>query len=501
MNYKALIIVLLMALFMSQNVVAQRITILSANDTHSAILPDKDGMGGLLRHKALVDSVRAADEHVVAVHAGDAVQGTVYFSMFKGVVEYAMHDSIGYDYCILGNHEFDNHINDLAKYTAKLKAKRLSSNYDFTSTPLNGRFAPYDIRHYGDKKIAFIGINLNPEGMIAVKNIGGLVYNDASDVALRLSEYLKNTGLADYVVMISHIGYKSEYYDTDVEIVKQSRHIDLVIGGHSHTLIEHGNKKLHLVKNADGRDIPVVQAGKWGKHVCKVYFDLADGSTEYELMPVNSAYDARANGYTALKDWLKPFDEEVHKVMHSRIADCARAMSSGELTYLPNFVSDAVTHIIAQRWGKVDFAIMNRGGIRQSLPEGELTEGMISSMLPFDNRLVVMDIKGSDLIEAFQVMARRGGDAVSRELEVKYQSPDTILWAKLNGKNIKPEKTYRMVTVDYLANGGDYMEPLTRGNRLFEDTVPYGGLVLEYIKQLDAKGKMVDSDGKKRMHK
>jgi 2',3'-cyclic-nucleotide 2'-phosphodiesterase (5'-nucleotidase family) len=255
------------------------------------------------------------------------------------------------------------------------------------------------------------------------------------------------------------------------------------------------------VKNADGREIPIVQAGKSGKYMCKVYFDLADGSTEYELMPVNSTYDARVNGYVALKDWLKPFDEEVYRVMHSRIATCARAMSNGKLTYLPNFVSDAVVKIITQRWGKVDFAIMNRGGIRQSLPEGELTEGMISSMLPFDNRLVVMEIKGSDLLEALKVMARRGGDAVSKELEVKYQSPDSIIWAKLNGKDIKPEKTYRMVTVDYLANGGDYMEPLTKCTRLFEDNVPYGGLVLEYIKQLDSKGQIVDSDGKKRMHK
>ena len=104
MNKKLLGMLLLGAASMCSTVEAQRITILSANDTHSAVLPTNDGMGGLLRQKVLVDSVRRADENVVAVHAGDAVQGTVYFSMFRGEIEYALHDSIGYDYCVLGNH-------------------------------------------------------------------------------------------------------------------------------------------------------------------------------------------------------------------------------------------------------------------------------------------------------------------------------------------------------------------------------------------------------------
>ena len=84
MNKKLLGMLLLGAASMSSTAEAQRITILSANDTHSAVLPTDDGMGGLLRQKVLVDSVRRADENVVAVHAGDAVQGTVYFSMFRG---------------------------------------------------------------------------------------------------------------------------------------------------------------------------------------------------------------------------------------------------------------------------------------------------------------------------------------------------------------------------------------------------------------------------------
>ena len=478
---------------------AQHLTIVTANDTHSMVQPDADGLGGFVRQKAIVDSLRQTNENVLAVHAGDAVQGTVYFSTFRGEVEYAMLDSIGFDIIIMGNHEFDNGIHDIAKYYGNMRANKVCSNYDLTGTPCQGIFQPYVIKHVGDKRVAFIGINLNPKGMIADKNTSNLTYHDATTVALKLSEYLKTSGLADRVVMVSHIGYNyTDTSESDVAIARKSRYIDLIIGGHSHTLIDPNGDK-HLVANADGRIIPIVQAGKYGKNMCQIDIDLATGNTDYRLISVDATRDAWANRFTALKQWLKPFDDEVHRVMTLRIATSARAMSNSELTYLPNFVCDAVTEIIAERWGKVDFAIMNRGGIRQPLPKGDIAEGMITSMLPFDNKLVVLRIKGSDLINALEVMTRRRGDAVSRQLDIKFRD-HSIVWAKLNGKPIDADKYYTMVTVDYLANGGDYMEPFTKAERLFTDTVPYGNLVLEYVKQLGEKGVVINPDGKVRMH-
>ena len=92
------------------------------------------------------------------------------------------------------------------------------------------------------------------------------------------------------------------------------------------------------------------------------------------------------------------------------------------------------------------------------------------------------------------------GLALSKEIEVKMTNNKKVEWAKFKGKKIDTEATYTMVTVDYLANGGDYMVPLTRAERLFEDDVPYGGLVLEYVKQLDAQGKTINPEGNCRMH-
>ena len=122
---KQLAITIVAALAFCITAQAQHLTILSSNDTHSAIMPNQDGRGGLMRTRVVMDSVRRADANVLAVHAGDAVQGTVFFSMFRGDVEYAALDSLGYDIIIMGNHEFDNGIGDIAKYYGNMRADKI----------------------------------------------------------------------------------------------------------------------------------------------------------------------------------------------------------------------------------------------------------------------------------------------------------------------------------------------------------------------------------------
>lgn len=484
---------------------AEHLTILTTNDTHSCIEPNQDNLGGLLRRKVIMDSVRAADRNVLAVDAGDIVQGTVYFSMFRGDVEYAALDSLGYDICIMGNHEFDNGMADIAKYYKRLPAVKLSSNYDVADTPLNGVFQPYVIKHCGGKSIAFIGINLVPKGMIADKNTEGLIYHNGTGVALRLSQYLKEAGLADYVVMVSHIGHTGRKGSlSDTEIVRQSRHIDLVIGGHSHTLVDPSNnnpRDPHLVANAEGRLIPICQDGGQGEHIGKIDFDTETGQATFSLITVDAAYDKRAAEprYAAMRAWLEPYTSQVYKKMHTRIATSAQAMEKTDPS-LGNWVCDAVVAIGKQMYGpEVEFALMNRGGIRQPMPQGNVTEGDIEAMLPFDNRLVVIKILGSDLMRVIRSLAARGGDAVSKAVDVEFAADGTVTSAKINGKKIRDLKYYTLITIDYLANGGSRMGDLKRGQVLMQDTEPYGKHVIEYVKRQDAQGQQIVADNTRRM--
>ncbi len=130
-----------------------------------------------------------------------------------------------------------------------------------------------------------------------------------------------------------------------------------------------------------------------------------------------------------------------------------------------------------------------------------MSEGLIGSMFPFNNRFMVLEITGADLLEGLKVMAGRGGDAVSRELRVTYDAAGNVTSAKVNGKKVDPRKVYSMATIDYLANGGDYMVPFTRAKRVYVDGVPYGRHMMAYMRQLAAQGKKVEATGEMRMQK
>ena len=430
---KQIVLTIAAALALCNTASAQHLTILSSNDTHSAIMPNQDGRGGVMRTRVVMDSVRRADPNVLAVHAGDAVQGTVFFSMFRGDVEYAAIDSLGYNIIIMGNHEFDNGIEDIAKYYSRIRADKLCSNYDLTGTPCEGIFQPYVVKHVGDKRVAFMGININPKGLIADKCLGSLQYHDATEVALKLSEYLKTSGLADRVVMVSHIGHNgSPDSSTDVQIARESRYIDLIIGGHSHPLIDPSNsneRNPHIVKNLDGNDVPICQSGGQGEYLGKIDFDLATGKASFSQIAITDRYDQQAaDNYPAMNAWLKPYADQADKKMNTRIATSAMAMD--KLTpALGNWVCDAVS-------------------------------------------------------SALDVVFKKSGELVS---------------AKINGKKIDPDKLYTLITIDYLANGGSRMGGLKKGEQLFVDTIPYGQHVINYVKQLDAKGKKITSSNKKRM--
>jgi 5'-nucleotidase len=166
-------------------------------------------------------------------------------------------------------------------------------------------------------------------------------------------------------------------------------------------------------------------------------------------------------------------------------------------------VSDITMDIIKPLSGinDVQFAIMNKGGIRTDMPQGTVTEGLLMSMFPFDNRFVVLEITGQDLLDGLKVMAGREGDAMSKGLKVTYNAKGEVTSAKVNGKKVDPKKTYKMVTIDYLANGGDYMVSFKNAKRLYVDDVKYGNHVIEYAKNLSKQGKKINSTDEVRMMK
>lgn len=474
---------------------AEHLVVLAVNDTHSQIDPAADGKGGILRRRAIYDSERRAHKNVLVVHAGDAVQGTNYFSLYGGAVEYAAIDSLGYDMIIMGNHELDNGIDSLAHFYNHVKATKLSANYDMSATPLKG-FMPYSVRAYGDKRVAFFGINVNPVGMVSQGHYNGLRFLEPMQVADATARYLKQVQKVDYVVMISHIGYDSmEPSDPNDSIVAATSHyIDFIIGGHSHTVIAPGSKQ-SLVPNADGKIVVIGQNGRSGKLVGKYDLDLESGKVTYSHIAVDNTWDRAAQAYPAFRAWLARYKAGVDSLESNPVATSARYMPNSSWA-AQNWLSDAVNAIIPTLYKgdkKVDLCIMNKGGIRVDMPKGTVTEGLLQSMFPFDNRFMVIEVTGQDLLDAFKTMAYRGGDAVSRSVKVVYDKNCNIVSARIGGKTVKPSARYVLATIDFLYNGGDFMTSLKNGKVLFKDDQRYGKHMLDYVKRLSRQGKLIDA--------
>ena len=247
------------------------IVILHTNDTHSRIepIPESDRIagnkGGVVRRMNYIEQVRKENKNVLLFDAGDFLQGTPYFNLFKGEVETEAMNMMRYDAVTLGNHEFDYGLEALEKVVRRAKFPIISSNYDFSGTPLNNLIKPYLILKKDGVKIGVIAINIQPRGLIASGNYEGMKFLPPERVANELALKLKTTDRCDMVICLSHLGYTA-----DKRLVEQTRNIDIVIGGHSHTNM----KTPDMLKNIDNKDVMVFQTAGRGIYVGRIDVEL-----------------------------------------------------------------------------------------------------------------------------------------------------------------------------------------------------------------------------------
>lgn len=251
---------------------SQDLVILHVNDTHSHEEPLRDGgtqggMGGVIERAAYVDSVRTAvgKKNVLLLHAGDFSQGTSYFTELGGDIEIDLINAMKYDVVTLGNHEFDNGIDELARRLDNLKCPVVCANYDFSKLVLGKYVKPYAIVRKGGMKIGVIGL-LTDVTRVVQKSIADKMKRfDDIEVANKWADYLKNEEHCDMVIALTHIGFDSVGMN-DPALVAGTRNIDLVVGGHSHTFLTDAEYR----NNLDGRPVPIVQDGCWGLFVGQV---------------------------------------------------------------------------------------------------------------------------------------------------------------------------------------------------------------------------------------
>ncbi len=256
--------------------------ILHTNDTHSRIdpYPSNDPnfpmMGGYARRAALISQVRNQVENVLLLDAGDIFQGTPYYNIYGGEPELRLMTKMGYDASTIGNHEFDNGLDGLERVLPYAGFPFISSNYDFSQTILNGKIETYKIFRKENLKIGIYGLGIELEGLVSRSLFGNTVYHDPIRVARRMEMILKEDHGCDLVVCLSHLGFKYETGKvSDVVIAGKTRYTDIILGGHTHTLLDPPAQ----IENAAGKIVYIGQTGYAGVRLGRMdlYFNKNSG--------------------------------------------------------------------------------------------------------------------------------------------------------------------------------------------------------------------------------
>ena len=258
----------------------KRITILHTNDVHSHVDPfgPNDGRnankGGVARRASLIESMRKENPNTLLLDAGDIFQGTPYFNYYGGELEFKLMSLLKYDLATIGNHDFDNSIDGLYAQLPNAKFDFVSANYDFSNTVLNTHVKPYKIFIRDGIKIGVFGLGIELEGLVDKRMYKETKYYNPIEIAQDMSRILKEEQHCDLVICLSHIGYfykKNPDRVCDLSVARATKHIDLIIGGHTHTFLP----KPTIEKNSVGANVLVNQVGCYGLYLGKIdfYFD------------------------------------------------------------------------------------------------------------------------------------------------------------------------------------------------------------------------------------
>ena len=255
-----------------------KLTILHTNDVHSRIEPFPEdgsrnaGLGGVARRASLIKQIRAEEEQVLLLDAGDIFQGTPYFNLYGGELEIKLMSKLGYDAATIGNHDFDAGIDGFDKQLKHANFPFLIANYDFSGTLLEGKTQPFKVFHKGALKIGVFGLGIALEGLVEVSNYGQVKYLDPIPVANQIANQLKQEQQCDLVICLSHLGYS--YKDNKVSdkvLADQTSGIDLIIGAHTHTFMT----APEIRKNKQGEEVRIFQVGFAGINLGRIdyYFE------------------------------------------------------------------------------------------------------------------------------------------------------------------------------------------------------------------------------------
>jgi 5'-nucleotidase/UDP-sugar diphosphatase len=487
--------------------VEHSLVVLHTNDHHGHPVAFYDypaaGQGGLPARVTLVNKIRAANPNVLVLSAGDLNTGRPESNFFKAEPDIIGYNYIGYDALAMGNHEFDPNAEEMQKQIADSDFPWLCANVVKEDGSYIDNVEPYIIKDFGDFKVAILGLMTSKTALSGdPANIKGYVFRDEVEVANELVPKLKKK--ADIVIALVHMGVYDDVNEGSKRIAAQVPGVAFVIDGHSHTKVE---EPIMVMNQTTGKEVPVVQARHWGLYMGNVNLRFMNGEVtalDYKLIPVNVKYREKlADGTsvyhfvgeelkedTVLAAMLQPYVDKVDAVLNESIGTATAPFLNDDTrkaeTAIGDMVADSMLWFANQNNLGADFAFQNGGGIRTSIADGDIQKRTIYEVLPFDNSVTTVTLKGSDVIALFNQTPETVGHGAMPQVSegvsfVIDTASGTVSDLLINGKPVDPAKEYVIATNSYLAAGGDGYKVFTNNVAFYDSSLMQRDACIDYI--------------------
>ena len=413
----------------------------------------------------------AGIDKTLLLDAGDAFSGSIYFKLYQGQASLWFLNYLDYDAMCLGNHDFDGGLDTLTNFVNGAKFHMVLANTGFSSgSSLRKTITPWVIVEKNGERYGIFG--LLTEETAEILNPGtDISITDPVAAARQAVTELEKAGI-NKIVALTHTGWNE-----DLQLARDVGDIDIIIGGHSHTVPE----IYPAVVNEDGSPTLVAQAGEYSKYLghLNISFDGAGvikNWTGSELVTLGNSIAEDATCTAKLAEYQSPLQTMMSTVVGKTLVDLdgARADVRSRETNLGNLVADSMLYKAGRAGARI--AVTTGGGIRDSIPKGDMTLGQVRSVLPFDNYLVAFDLTGEQIIAALENGVSQVEDEQGRFPQV---SGLRFVWdpgAKPGSRVVSVEmkeasgyepinvsNTYRVVTTNYLYQGGDGYTMFSQG--------------------------------------
>ncbi|EHK9048676.1 bifunctional UDP-sugar hydrolase/5'-nucleotidase [Vibrio vulnificus] len=477
-----------------------KLTVLHTNDHHGRFWQNKYGEYGMAARKTLIDELRAEIQaeggSVLLLSGGDINTGVPESDLQDAEPDFKGMSKIGYDAMALGNHEFDNPLEVLMKQKEWANFPMLSANIYDKKTG-ERMFQAYEIFDKQGIKIAVIGLTTEDTAKLGNPEfISAIDFRDPKEEAKKLIAELKETEKPDLIFAVTHMGHYEDgkrgiNAPGDVALARYLNEgdLDMIVGGHSQepvcmeapNVVKKNFKPADECKPDQQNGTYIVQAHEWGKYVGRADYEFRNGElrmVSYDLIPVNLKKKVEVDGKSqrvfieseikeddALLEFLRPYQEKGQEQLNVKIADTNGKLEGDrnvvrfQQTNLGRLI--AVSHM---ERAKADFAVMNSGGVRDSIEAGEVTYKDVLTVQPFANILTYTDMTGKEVLDYLNVVATKPVDSgayaqfAGISMTVANGKVSNVF---IGGKQLRLDETYRFTVPSYNAAGGDGYPKLT----------------------------------------